>query len=148
MTRFIAHPDFLALDNAIRAAITRALRVCTSKSREAVAEELSEATGVQITLRMLNDYTAESRRPYRFPAAWVIPFCRITGDDSLQRLLLGPELADILRLGELELTAYRVKAEIISGLSRGLSEQTYIDNGKDYFKAATKGLPGSERSGC
>jgi hypothetical protein len=96
----LAHPDRREpLDAAIRRTLSRALRAC-SKSRESVAEELSILLGMPVSARSLNNYTAESKSNYRFPAAWVVAFCKATGDDSLQRLLLGPELAAILQLGE------------------------------------------------
>jgi hypothetical protein len=92
--------EFLELDIAIRKTLSRIITSCPRKSRADIAEELSSETGTRITVRMLNQFTSESRRPYRFPAAWVIPFCRITGSDALQRILLGPELAEVLRFGE------------------------------------------------
>lgn len=69
-------------------------------------------------MRMLDQFTAESRRPYRFPAAWVVPFCRITGDDSLQRLLLGPNLAGALRVGEISIEAHRLREAVLSPVSQ------------------------------
>jgi hypothetical protein len=100
MRKCFAPSEFLALDRDIRAAISRAIRACPNKTREMIAEDLSKATGVRVSLRMLNDYTADSRAPYRFPAAWVIPFCEITGDNSLRSALLGPRLEETLHLGE------------------------------------------------
>lgn len=96
---FAPTPGFLILDSAIRRAISRAITACPCKSRADIAEVLSVETGTQITVRMLDQFTAVSRRPYRFPAAWVIPFCRITGDNTLQRILLGSELSEALELG-------------------------------------------------
>jgi hypothetical protein len=112
-----------ALDSAVRMALARAIRNCRDKSREQIASALSEQTGTRITLRTLNALTAESRRPYRFPATWVIPFCRITGDDSLQRLLLGPTLGKLLSIGEIELAAHHAKMAAINGASGQSSAQ-------------------------
>lgn len=115
---FAPGSELLTLDSAIRSALSKAMRACPQKTREAIAAELSEQTGTRVTLHMLNEFTAESRRQYRFPAAWVVPFCRITGDDSLQRLLLGPELAEVLRIGESEVANHHLKSQLIDRLSR------------------------------
>jgi hypothetical protein len=56
---------------------------------------------------MLNDYTSESRKPYRFPACWVRPLSTILEDDSLERVILGPRLLELVSLGEHELRAQR-----------------------------------------
>lgn len=110
---FALRPGFLDLDSAIRKTLSRAITACSCKSRADIAAELSAETGTQISVRMLDQFTAESRRPYRFPAAWVIPFCRITGDDALQRLLLGRSLSRALELGEREIEAHRLKMSIL-----------------------------------
>lgn len=115
---FAPSSELLALDKAIRSVLSKAMRACPLKTRETIATELSEQTGTRITLHMLNEFTADSRRQYRFPAAWVVPFCRITGDDSLQRLLLSPELAEILRIGESEIASHHLKSQLIDRLSR------------------------------
>ncbi len=61
--------------------------------------------GRNITASMLNDYTANTKNTARFPAAYVRGFCEVTGDDSLQRLLLGDRLRDLAEIGELEVSA-------------------------------------------
>jgi hypothetical protein len=95
--------EFAALDLAIRdklsETLSEALRVRGMK-RELLAANLAEITGANIKAATLYNYTQRYRPDLRFPAAWVIPLCRITGNDSLQRLLLGLELAAALELGE------------------------------------------------
>jgi hypothetical protein len=100
MKEVLAHREFdESQDAAVRKALSRSLRACP-KSRELVAEELSILLATPVSVRSLNNYTAESKSNYRFPAAWVVAFCKVTGKDFLQRLLLGPELAAMLQLGE------------------------------------------------
>ena len=102
MTQPITHNESLEMDSAVRAALSKAFSRARKrgKTRKQVLTELRKATGVEIKARTLECHSAESRRAYRFPAAWVVPFCQITGDDSLQRVLLGPALARVLVLGE------------------------------------------------
>lgn len=101
------HPrDFIELDARVRKALKRAIADC-KLSREEIAEALSAQTGTQINCAKLDHYTAASHAGYRFPAVWVIPFCRITGSDELQRLLLGDKLLKALAVGEAALQALR-----------------------------------------
>jgi len=61
---------------------------------------LTRRLGVKITPFMLDSYTAESKKPARFPAAFVAGFCEVTGSDELQRYLLGARLRELLELGD------------------------------------------------
>jgi len=74
-------------------------------ARSQIAEELSRRTGRNITVSILNDYTATTKMTARFPASYVRDFCEITGDDSLQRYLLGARLLDLISVGENELNS-------------------------------------------
>ena len=71
----------------------------SGKPHGRLAEELSVAVGHKVSARMLYRFTAPSAQA-NFPAAWVAGFCEVTGDDSLKRLMLGPELLEMLELGE------------------------------------------------
>jgi hypothetical protein len=71
----------------------------SGKSHEQFAADLAVAVGCKVSPRMLYRFTAPSELT-RFPAAWVDAFCRVAGDDLLKRLLLGPELRELLELGE------------------------------------------------
>jgi len=71
----------------------------SGKSHEQVAAELSVALGHKVSARMLYRFTAPSEQA-SFPAAWVAAFCEVTGDDALKRLILGPQLCELLELGE------------------------------------------------
>jgi len=80
----------------------------SGKSRAVIADEMSRALGTEVTLHMLNAYTATSKQQQvRFPAAFVAAFCRVTGDDRLQRALLSPWLREVLEIGEHELAVRR-----------------------------------------
>ena len=94
-------------DLAIRKAATEMIRRC-GKSRRQIAEEMSALVGpeIEITEHMLNSYTAESKRGARFPAAFVPAFCEVTGDDELQRLMLGPRLKKLLEIAERDVLAF------------------------------------------
>jgi hypothetical protein len=72
--------------NAVRSTLTAAFK--GEKSREAIAEEMSHLIGTEITVAMLNTYTAESKRLHRFPAAWIPAFCTATGDSRLLQYLV------------------------------------------------------------
>jgi hypothetical protein len=74
------------------------IRKC-SKSREQIADEMSHICGQEITLRMMNRYTATSEH-MRFPAAFVPAFCEATRDDTLRRFIIGGEMRELLELGE------------------------------------------------
>jgi hypothetical protein len=77
------------------------------KKRQQIAAELSRKIGRDITASMLNDYTATTKTAARFPAAYVRAFCEVTGNDSLQRSLLGPRLLALIEIGEHELASQR-----------------------------------------
>ena len=93
-------------DKALRNALAEAFHKCP-KSRAQIAEELSVALGIRVTVCMLNDYIAESRIKCRFPAAWLAPLAEILGDDSLFREVLPPHLLICMEIGKRELCAHR-----------------------------------------
>ncbi len=61
---------------------------------------MSDDTGQSISIHMLNAWLAPGRELARFPVVYVEAFCRAVGDDTLKRLILGPELLEMLELGE------------------------------------------------
>lgn len=67
----------MAVKNAIRQA---------PKSRDILADELTELTGQTITVAMLNNWTAESH-PHRLPAELLPALCQATGCDEPLRVL-------------------------------------------------------------
>jgi hypothetical protein len=108
----ISPSNYAAMDRTVRKALSKAIKGC-SKSREAIAEELSIAIGMPLKVRSLDNYTAESRTDYRFPVAWIVPFCDITGDHSLGRLLLSPDDQKSLQVGQREIEQHRAIAETV-----------------------------------
>lgn len=75
---------------------------CSGMSRVEIADELAKQVGETVTSEMLNGWTSQAKKRLRFPAAFVPAFCEITGDDQLQRFVMGPRLRRLLSLGEAE----------------------------------------------
>jgi len=57
-------------------------------SREQIAERMSDASGQEVTVAMLNAWTAESKRLHRFPLEFTPAFCRAVGNNKLIEALL------------------------------------------------------------
>lgn len=93
-------------DAKFRQALATAIRN-SNKDRDQIAMELSSKVGVRVSRRMLNEYSATSQAPYRFPAIWLAALCEILGDDSLLRTVLSPRLNSLLELGEREFEVHR-----------------------------------------
>jgi hypothetical protein len=86
-------------DEALRNLVTRIIKD-SGMSRTEIAEELSLRVGQPISKRMLDDWTAESKKRARLPACYVQALCEITKDSRLQRQLLSERLRELLSLGE------------------------------------------------
>lgn len=97
-------------DLRLRELLTQIIRQCPKK-RTQIAEELSDSLGQRVTVHMLNDFTSESKKPARFPALFIVPFCRVTGDDRLQRFVMGPRLRKLVEFAERELAASQDEIE-------------------------------------
>lgn len=87
------------------AAASRMIRE-SGKSRAQVADEMSHLAGEDITVSMLDGFTAPTR-DNRFPAEFVSIFCEATGGDALAELvmpttkvLIDRDEADLLDLGQ------------------------------------------------
>lgn len=115
-------------DSAIvRRLLTEVIRNC-SKSREQIAEDMSFALGLEVTVRQINGWTAESRDDYRFPAEYDRAFCYTTGDDRLLKCraelagyrVITSDEAQILELGRLYLVSQKA-AEKVALLEKRLS---------------------------
>jgi len=115
----------LDIDTELRASLSADLRHAADErgrdlSRAEVAARMSDLTGQEITLSMLNNWTAEAHEKHRFPAAYLPAFVHATGGQArafevLSRYsgrfaLPGPEAlrAEIQRLDEEE---NRIRAE-------------------------------------
>lgn len=78
----------------VRSVLTASIKH-SGKSREQIADEMSELLGITVTARMITAFTAESKELHRWPGAWDRAFCYVTGD---KRLLLCRVQADGLRV--------------------------------------------------
>lgn len=92
--------DLLSQDKADRAA-SQAARLCVSgrlsmavkaavkqapKSRETLADEMTELSGSEITVNMINGWLAESH-PHRLPAEFLPALCAATGSTEPIRIV-------------------------------------------------------------
>jgi hypothetical protein len=78
-------PGRLCCSARLRAALVQAIKAAP-KSREAIADQMSELTGAAITVHNLNSWTAESH-PHRMPAEYLPAFCIATGSIEAVRML-------------------------------------------------------------
>ncbi len=77
-------PGRLNISARINAAIKDAIKNAT-KSRETIADQMTELLGVEITADKLYNWTAESH-PHRMPGEYYAAFCIATGDNELLRI--------------------------------------------------------------
>ena len=112
-----AAPGTLGIESKVREAVNIAIST-SGKSREEIAGLMTEYTASEITLSMLNAWTAESRRYHRFPFQFALPLEVATGSYSLTHLhnelrgcrtLIGAE-ALIADLGNLEQMEVEIKS--------------------------------------
>lgn len=78
----------------VRSVLTASIKQ-SGKSREQIADEMSDLLGIAVTARMITAFTAESKELHRWPGAWDRAFCYATGD---KRLLLCRIEADGLKV--------------------------------------------------
>jgi len=57
-------------------------------SREQITERMTQTTGDEITVNMLNAWTAESKKQHRFPLEYAAAFCQAVGNTKLLDYLL------------------------------------------------------------
>lgn len=86
-------------DANIRRLLTEGIRH-SGKSREQVADDMSQVLGQEITARMLYAYTAESKAGHRLPLIFVPAFCQVVGDDQLEIMLLGTRRRQLLAFAD------------------------------------------------
>lgn len=87
-------PGRLYCSVKLRAAVVAAIKDAP-KSRETIADEMSEMTGTAITIHSLNSWTAESH-PHRMPAELIPAFCQATG--SIEPIRILAETAGVYTL--------------------------------------------------
>lgn len=92
----------------------------SNKSRGQIAEEMTYLVGREITERMLNGFTADSRDDYRWPGELDRAFCFVTGDNRLLRCraelagykVISQDEAALLELGRQYLIRQRATTQI------------------------------------
>lgn len=115
-----ALPGALAFGAVIRGLISEAIKA-SPLSRPAIAVRMSELTGQDITVHMINAWTAESRAEWRFPLEYLPAFEEATATHAITawladvrggQLLVGREAlnAEIGRLERMrDAAAHRLK---------------------------------------
>lgn len=108
----------------VRAILSAAIKA-SGKKRDAIAAEMSEGLGRDVTGSMIRDFTrgASKNRNVRFPAAWVPAFCNATGSDALLRFLLSPEMTAALELGEWDMKYLKRRGNPLVDGKRGASKR-------------------------
>jgi hypothetical protein len=99
-------PGSLNDESIVRGIVTDAIRK-SAKSREIIAEEMSQLVGARVTVRMLNSYTSGAAEQHRWPAQYTRAFCHVVQDWTLLRCitdlsgfhLISVEELDLLELG-------------------------------------------------
>lgn len=90
--RKFAQPDFQTetkpLGLRIKETVSEAIKGSGLK-RYAIAGQMSELLGTEITESILNAYTAESKEGYRMPAEYIPTFCRIVKDYTVMEVLVS-----------------------------------------------------------
>lgn len=105
----------------IRGVLTDSIKHC-AKSRAQIAEEMTYLVGREVTERMLNAYTAESKEDHRWPSELTRAFCAVTGDNRLLRCVveraglyvISDEDAALLELGRQYFQKLRATESIAS----------------------------------
>lgn len=87
-------PGRLCVSARLQAAVVEAIRKAP-KSREAIADEISELTGSCVSVHQVNNWTAESH-PHRMPAELLPAFCKATG--CIEPLRMLAEAAGVFTL--------------------------------------------------
>lgn len=77
------------IDTQFRAAISEAIKNC-DLSRPSIAAKMTELLGREITVSMLNSWTAESKENNNLAAKYLHVFCIVTGSNYPIRVITRP----------------------------------------------------------
>jgi hypothetical protein len=121
-------PGSLNDDLLVRSTITACIKA-SGKSREQIADIMTELLGLAVTARMITSFTAESKELHRWPGAWDRAFCIAVDSDALLKcraeaagyqLIHGEEI-QLLELGRQYLRRKRAneEAELLEKRLRG-----------------------------
>jgi hypothetical protein len=117
--------EHAAQDKAVRRTVKASIRN-SGKDIGQIAKEMRLRLRQAVTGHMLYGYTRKDDERPRFPAAFVDGFSEVTGDDQLARIVMGPRLVGLVRLGEalIELGEVDPKAaRLVRRLSRNRSRK-------------------------
>lgn len=89
--RIAKRPGRMSVSSRLLASIKAAIKAAP-KSREQIADDMTELSGSEITVSMLNNWTAESH-PHKLPAELIGVFCEATS--HFEPLLILNESAGI-----------------------------------------------------
>lgn len=78
--RAAVQPGRLNISARLNAAIKQAIRQAP-KSRENMADEMTVLLGIEVTVGMINNWTADSH-PHRMPAEYIPAFCIVTNSNT------------------------------------------------------------------
>lgn len=92
--RTVQQPGRMNVTAPLQAAIREAIRQAP-KSRELLAEEITEFSGITVSVHQVNNWTAESH-PHRMPTELLPAFCQATG--SIEPIRLLAEMAGVFTL--------------------------------------------------
>jgi hypothetical protein len=83
--REASRPGRLCISAKLLAAVKLAIKQAP-KSRETLADELTDLTGAEISVHMINNWTAESH-PHHLPAEYLPALCAATGSSEPLKVL-------------------------------------------------------------
>jgi hypothetical protein len=115
----------------LRLALTRAIRL-SCRSRQQIADTMSELLGRRISLNAVNTWTNRTKTRVRFPAAWIPAFCEAAMTDIPQLALLSAKHRTRLEIKkDLESLRSAITALLVVERKRvGRSPQTKKARGK------------------
>jgi hypothetical protein len=123
------------------------------KTREQIAQDLSQLTGLRITKRRIDDWACGSKGHIHIPAIAVEPLARITGTPSLEMAVVGEYVRELAMFGANVLGIRRNLALALEQLIRlgGKDSAEYLALARRFRQAAidrhwpmTSRAPGSK----
>jgi hypothetical protein len=79
---------------------------------------MTRLLGRRVSVAMLNDFSAPSKKTMKFPAAWVPVFCQVIGNDEPQRYIIGAQLLKKVEFAEQRFTAESKRRQLHDELFR------------------------------
>lgn len=101
------------LDAVLRDWLRRAIAASRIK-REDICTELKNRLGREISINMLDTWTAATKQDWHIPADAVPALADILQDDTIQRQLLNPKQCHALKLGESAVSLHSLLKEVLA----------------------------------